>query len=98
MSDLDELREQINRIDAQIIDLYQQRMDVVRDIGAFKRENGLPLCDPTREHAKIEEAMDAVSDELREHAAALMSLLMETSRAFQRASAEPGAEPPTDAE
>ena len=84
MPELDELREQINRIDEQIMDLYQQRMAVVRDIGAFKRENGLPLCDPTREHAKIAEAMDAVPDDLREHAASLMSLLMETSRALQR--------------
>ena len=84
MSDLDELREQINEIDAQMLDLYRQRMAVVRDIGAFKRANGLPLCDPAREHAKIDEAMDAVPDDLREHAASLMSLLMETSRAYQR--------------
>lgn len=83
MADLDELRQRINAIDRQMLALFQERMQVAADIAQYKRENGLPVLDPAREREKLAAATNAVPDELRDHAAVLMSLLMETSRAHQ---------------
>jgi monofunctional chorismate mutase len=47
--DLNGLREEIDAIDARILDLLEQRIDVVREIGAYKKEHGLTISAPVRE-------------------------------------------------
>ena len=37
------LREQIDKIDAKILKLYEERLDVVSEIGTYKIENNLPV-------------------------------------------------------
>jgi len=46
---LRDLREEIERIDSQLLDLVVRRITVARRIGAAKRSAGLPLLDPQRE-------------------------------------------------
>ena len=40
---LEELRLEIDKIDDQLIKLFEQRMDIAAKIGAYKKENGLPV-------------------------------------------------------
>ncbi len=49
MSKLLELRAQIDDIDAQMIALFEKRMDVTRQVGEYKKENDLPVLDRQRE-------------------------------------------------
>lgn len=49
MSKLDELRAQIDDIDAQMIALFEKRMNVTRQVGEYKMENDLPVLDRKRE-------------------------------------------------
>ena len=95
--DLAELRDRINDIDRQILTLYRQRMDVACQIAEYKRAHGLPVLDAAREREKLAQAEGAVPDDMREHAAALMTLLMETSRARQHAVLEASANAPENA-
>ena len=46
--DLMELREQINEIDAQMLDLFLRRMQVSSNVAEYKRKNGLPVLDAAR--------------------------------------------------
>ena len=46
---LDDYREEIDRIDEQIIELFGRRMEVARRIGEYKKENGLNILDSARE-------------------------------------------------
>jgi len=46
-------RQQIDKIDNELLDLLQQRVGVVKTIGAIKKENGLPVFDPAREQALL---------------------------------------------
>ena len=46
--ELNKLRDQIDKIDTQMIGLLSKRGDVVRKIGQLKRENNLELFDPER--------------------------------------------------
>ena len=48
MSKLDALRAQIDDIDAQMIALFEKRMDVTRQVGEYKKENDLPVLDRKR--------------------------------------------------
>ena len=41
--DLKELRDQIDQIDIQIQDLFEQRMDVVKSVAAYKKQHQLPV-------------------------------------------------------
>ena len=43
MSMLDEARKQINEIDAQMAELFEQRMHAVEDVIAYKQEHQMPV-------------------------------------------------------
>ena len=49
MNELDDLRAAIDEIDAEMITLFEKRMDVTRRVGEYKREKGLPVLDAARE-------------------------------------------------
>ncbi len=80
MSELPELRKEIDRIDSQIFSLFAQRAEVACAIGDYKRENGLAVFDPGREREKISQAGERVPEELKTYAQVLMQLLMEAAK------------------
>ena len=51
---LKDLRESIDAIDAEILDLVGRRIALVIQIATFKRARELPVYDPERERAVIE--------------------------------------------
>lgn len=63
---LDDLRQQIDALDQQLVDLLVARSRVTADIGAYKRERGLSLYVPEREsellNARREQAAAAGAD------------------------------------
>ena len=46
---INQLREEIDRIDAELIALFERRMDTARAIGRIKRENGMAVKNQNRE-------------------------------------------------
>ena len=54
MNTLQEAREKINAIDAQMADLFEERMRTVEDVIQYKKEHQMQVLDPTREQAVIE--------------------------------------------
>ena len=54
MNTLQEAREKINAIDAQMADLFEERMRTVEDVIQYKKEHRMQVLDPTREQAVIE--------------------------------------------
>ncbi|MGC9351392.1 MAG: chorismate mutase, partial [Sulfurovum sp.] len=46
---LNELRESIDKIDDTLLDLYNQRMDLVHKVGTLKNTTGAPIYRPERE-------------------------------------------------
>ncbi len=82
--DLNKLRARIDEIDAQILKLYEERMDVVTAIGKYKTENNLPVYDASREDAKLEKVFaDVRNEEYADGAAQLFITLMQASRELQ---------------
>ena len=52
MTLLDEKRLEINDIDTQLVQLFEQRMHAVESIIQYKLENQLPILDTGREETK----------------------------------------------
>jgi len=66
---LETLREEINRIDENIIGLLSKRMEIAKNIAALKKEKGIPIEDKERERTlllklKIEARKNNLSEDL----------------------------------
>jgi len=46
---IDELRTEIDRLDSELLRLFNQRADFALTIGRIKKSRGLPIYDPARE-------------------------------------------------
>ncbi len=53
MSQMDEIRAEIEKIDSQMCDLFEQRMQKSAQVAAYKKEHGLPILDKEREKVLI---------------------------------------------
>jgi chorismate mutase/prephenate dehydratase len=53
MRDLLELRAEIDKIDNQIVELYEERMAVAEEVALYKIANDRPVFDREREHSKL---------------------------------------------
>ncbi len=80
---LKEYRDRIAEIDDQLLKLFSERMETAAEIGAWKKENGLPVYVPEIEQEKILKAVEASPEEIREYTPRLFSLLFELSRSYQ---------------
>lgn len=54
MLDLNVIREQIDGIDKQLVDLFEQRMKLTKEVAEYKIQTGKKVLDTQRERAKIE--------------------------------------------
>ena len=63
MDTLHELRGQLDEIDAQIVDLYQKRMDICGKVGEYKITAGKKVFDKQREKEKLAAVTADVSTE-----------------------------------
>ena len=76
-------REQIDKIDEQLVDLFEQRMEVAKKIAEYKKENKLPVLDLKREREKLASVTDMTAEEIKEYTPLLYSLIFEISRSYQ---------------
>lgn len=67
MLDLSESRAQIDVIDKEITRLFQKRIDVCRDVAAYKIQNNKKVLDKTRENQKLEALSKLAEDSFKEH-------------------------------
>lgn len=82
--DLLTLRRQIDEIDKQIVDLYEKRMDISRQVAAYKIETGKQVLDRKREAQKLQQVAALTHDTF--HAQAVKELfeqIMAMSRKLQ---------------
>ena len=55
MTDLQECRQKIDKIDDEIVKLFEERMKVCEEVAGYKIRTGKKVLDPEREQAKLEE-------------------------------------------
>ena len=82
MRDLTEIRKSINEIDDELLKLFIKRMDCAKEVGEYKKENGIAVLNEAREK-EILEKIEKKGGEYGPSAKLLYSNLMELSRELQ---------------
>lgn len=82
--DINELRKEIDSIDNELVGLFEKRMRTASSIADYKRENGLPVSDKSREREVINKVTSKVSPEFGEYARVLYQTIFDVSCSYQR--------------
>ena len=67
MEDLLELRGKIDEIDRQIVDLYEQRMEVSKKVAEYKIGTGKKVFDKQRESEKLQKVKSMTHNKFNIH-------------------------------
>lgn len=85
MNKLEEGREIINRVDNELVKLFEERMHAVEGILEYKKENKLPIFDASREKANIEKGIEKLDDKnLGKYFTDFYQHLMDVSKDYQK--------------
>jgi len=81
---LDELRQDINKLDEDILELFAQRMNVCYNVALFKQENNLPILQSGREDEVIKRIREKAPAGLENSTEVLFKNIMDISKAKQQ--------------
>ncbi len=82
--DLLELRNQIDVIDSQIVELFEKRMDICKGVAQYKIENGKKVFDRQREQEKLAKVKGLTHNDFNSHGVEeLFEQIMSMSRKLQ---------------
>ena len=85
MEELKDLRERIDAIDQQMVDLFKQRMEVSKEVAAYKQANGLPTLDAGRECALLGKVGEQAGEELADYTQSVYRTILAAGRSYQNA-------------
>ena len=84
MSDLEKARQIINKVDAEMAKLFEERMDAVKMVAAYKKQHGLQIEDIKREDQVIQKNAELLkNEELRSYFVNFLQSNMDISKAYQ---------------
>ena len=84
MTDLLELRAQLDEIDADIVRLYEKRMDICKQVAEYKISTGKKVFDRQREQEKLAKVKSLTHDDFNSHGVEeLFEQIMSMSRKLQ---------------
>ncbi|PWM46795.1 MAG: chorismate mutase [Clostridiales bacterium] len=85
MDSLQKAREKIDAVDKEMACLFCKRMEAVKEVVNFKKENNLPVTDVSREKSVIEKNCEYIeNDDYKEYYRDFISHTMAISRQFQQ--------------
>ena len=83
--ELKDAREKISAIDEEMAKLFEERMEVVREVAAYKSARGLPIEDKEREASLLESKTKVIKDDsMRPFYANFLQNTMDVSKKWQR--------------
>ena len=84
MKNLTQLREQIDAVDKQIVELFEQRMQISADVAKYKISIGKKVFDKEREQAKLASLKEMAHNDFNRHGVEeLFQQIMSMSRKLQ---------------
>ena len=81
--ELKNLRNEIDKIDDELVKLFCQRMELSAQIADYKKQNRLPIYVPARERAKMQDVAEKAGPDMANYTRVLYSMLFELSRSYQ---------------
>ncbi len=84
MKDLLEIRDEIDKIDKQMVALFEERMTLTQEVAQYKSKTGKAVLDKEREHSKLETLQSFVKSEYNKYPVKeLFTQIMSMSRKYQ---------------
>lgn len=77
------LRQEIDAIDAQLVPLFEKRMQVATKVAKVKRDNNLGVKDNNREQQVVDQALQMADPAIQSEVALFMRTIMSLSREYQ---------------
>ncbi|MEE1037102.1 MAG: bifunctional chorismate mutase/prephenate dehydratase [Oscillospiraceae bacterium] len=81
--DLSEIRQDIDKIDDQLVKLFCERMSLSAKVADYKKANNLPIYHPGRERAILQKVAEKAGPEMENYTRVMYSMLFELSRSYQ---------------
>ncbi len=81
--DITELRDEIDKIDDELVKLFRARMEISAKVADYKRERNLPIFVPAREREILQEVAEKAGPEMAGYTRSLYSTIFELSRSYQ---------------
>lgn len=84
MNELELLRKKIDEIDTKLCELFENRMEIAKAIGQYKKEHNLDILDASREEIVLNKAKERIKNkDLEEYYLKLVVYLMDLSKKYQ---------------
>lgn len=78
------LRNEIDKLDSEIVQLLEKRFDVVKEIAKFKIKNNIPVYDPERETQVLEKSLNNLENkEYFDEIEKIFKQIMASSKTYQ---------------
>ena len=85
MRTLEECRRELGIIDKQVIELFEKRMNVIKDVALYKKENKLPILDEQRETLMLEANVKKFKNiELQKYYKTVLQAFLVVSKEYQK--------------
>lgn len=81
--ELKDLRNEIDGIDRQLVELFKKRMNVSAQVAEYKRQNGMAVLDASRERALLSKISELSGEEFEQYSRILYSTILDVSRSYQ---------------
>lgn len=81
---LEDIRKEIDITDSKLLELFTQRMELCRQVAQYKKENGLPVFQGSREKQVLDKIAEQSPAELEAAARLLFSQIMDISKCLQQ--------------
>ena len=84
MSQLEEIRERLDLCDKKIVSVLEERMDIIKEIMVYKKQNGLPILQPEQEKRQRKMLLTHVDENTyKDEILDIFTYIVENSRRIQ---------------
>lgn len=80
---METLRKEIDTVDAEIVKLFNRRMEAVKQVGEYKKENNLPIFDSERERKLFDRVASLAGEKNESYIRTLYAVITDLSRSYQ---------------
>lgn len=87
--DIKDYRDRLDVLDAQLVELFCKRMEICGDVARWKKENGKPIFDRTRERDKLNTVGELSKEEFEPYVRCMFRSLFGYSRSYQHKLLDP---------
>ena len=83
--ELKDLRNKIDQIDQELVTLIEKRIEIVKQIGEYKKKHNLPILDQNREQEVLDKNSKYLSNESNKEAyLEIMKNIMDVSKKIEK--------------